>query len=115
MSKIGFYISVLFTVLVIIDYASTILVFSLQPQLPDTLLVEQNPLGYPLCLINIILNPTPFLLASYGILRVKNQTVTWMLTWLLIGFLIPYCYGSLKAAVNNLVLYDRLLVQIEKN
>lgn len=107
---------IVFTLLVAADCVSTIMLFSvLKPQLPSTIaLVETNPLGYPLCLINILIYPIPTLLVAYGISRVKREMLFWMLTGLLIGVLLPFCHKTLGAVTNNMALYAQLTNQIER-
>jgi len=113
MRKLVYVMPIVWTLLIAADMVTTIILFSFVGPQSGIVLAEKNPLGYPLCLINILVYSIPCFVGAYGISRVKRETLFWVLTAMLIGFLIPFCVKTLAAVTNNVGIYTQLTQNIE--
>lgn len=105
MRKLAYIPTIIFTLCMLADMVSTVAVMSL----PQTMGVgERHPWGYPGVLALLIVYPPIFFTISFGISKVKNDTLFLVLLAMLFGFLFQYSYDSLTAAASNLQVYEIL-------
>ena len=109
MRKLAFYFSIFFAFSVVLDMASTVLVFSIPGA--SKLVFETHPLGYPGCLVSLLV-PIPFLLVTYKISKINHVALRVFLTWLLIPLLLQLSMLHVQAALGNFTVYQKIKYQL---
>ena len=102
MRRILFIVAVIYTLTVLADGVSTILMMNVET--PSNIeVVETHPLGYPNCLITIVLYPTPFLITGLICVKMKSKPyLVLSLTTLLVLILAMLIMRTVAAVANNI-------------